>query len=143
MHYPPHAVQNRPTTEGVRLHRPASVFLDDLHATSPPTFFGYPTDLKVRLYDLDIYDLDTKPADVEAHFQVRHAVHEGYVSLRPVAALETQLVEEALVVAPLGLHLHVQIEIDAAAEEPLQLRPRGGADLLDHRPAPADDDRLL
>src|SRR6187401_498332 len=57
--------------------------------------------------------------------------------------LDLDVVEQALVVAPLRLHLDVQVEIDPALEFALHLGAGGGADGLDHRAAAADDDRLL
>ena len=44
-------------------------------------------------------------------------------------------VEQALVGAPVAAHAHRQVEVHVRAELPLELRPRGGADRLDHAPA--------
>src|SRR5271156_5446644 len=52
-------------------------------------------------------------------------------------------VEKSRLVPPPGLHADVQIQINPDAENPLHLRAREGADLLQHGPLGADDDGLL
>src|SRR5580700_1293284 len=52
-------------------------------------------------------------------------------------------VEKGGLVPPPGLHAHVQVQIDPDAEDPLHLRARQRADLLQHGPFGADDDGLL
>ena len=51
-----------------------------------------------------------------------------------------ELGEEALVLAPLGLVAHAEVEEDLAAEELLEIEPRRGADGLDLLPSLADQD---
>src|SRR3954471_2233498 len=55
----------------------------------------------------------------------------------------SEVVERAVVLAPVGLHADVQVEEDMGREEPLQLLARGGTDLLDHVAVASDHDRLL
>ena len=73
----------------------------------------------------------------------RHAGRSKDLLLRGFAILLGDVVQQALVVAPFGLHLHVKLQIHARVEEPLKVHSRGGADALDHLAAPADDDGLL
>src|ERR1039458_474153 len=47
-------------------------------------------------------------------------------------------VDKAAVLAPVGLHANVQVQIDLQAEEALHLLARLGADLLQHGAAGAD-----
>src|SRR5689334_5635664 len=54
-----------------------------------------------------------------------------------------QAVEERPVLAPAGLHLHMQIEIDLDAEQLFHLRARQRPDLLQHRRTTPDHDSLL
>src|SRR6185295_13116459 len=51
--------------------------------------------------------------------------------------------ENSLVLAPIRLHPHVEIEVDPALEVLLEVEARGGADGLDHLALTADDDLLL
>src|SRR5580658_1471375 len=52
-------------------------------------------------------------------------------------------VEKSGLVPPPGLHADVQVQIDPDAEEPLHLRARQRAYLLQHGALGADDDGLL
>jgi hypothetical protein len=63
-------------------------------------------------------------------------------SLR-LSILGLDLVQRAFVVAPLGLHLHAQVEEDALLQVALQLDARACADPLDHGAAFPNHDRLL
>src|ERR1035438_2213035 len=51
--------------------------------------------------------------------------------------------EEARLLAPVRLHLDMQVEIDVAAEEALHLMARQRADILQHGAARANDNALL
>ena len=64
--------------------------------------------------------------------------------VRRRARWQPQLVERALVFAPVGADLDAQIEEHPRVEEAFELDSGApDADGLDHRAAPADDDRLL
>src|SRR5664279_4123737 len=52
-------------------------------------------------------------------------------------------IEKAAVLAPVGLHANVQIEVNLQAEQVLHFVAGLGADLLKHCPPGADHDRLL
>ena len=61
----------------------------------------------------------------------------------PSRFLDSEAFEHILVTAPVRPHLDLQVEVDLAAEKPLDLGPRAGADGLDHAAALADEDALL
>src|SRR5580658_8723139 len=52
-------------------------------------------------------------------------------------------VEKSRLIPPSGLHADVQIQINSDAEDPLHLRARQRADLLQHGPLGADHDGFL
>src|SRR5450759_1308756 len=52
-------------------------------------------------------------------------------------------IEKAAVLAPVGLHANVQVQIDLQAEQALHFLACLRADLLQHGTAGADDNRLL
>src|SRR6266446_7483787 len=54
-----------------------------------------------------------------------------------------EALQQGLPAGPVRLHLHPEVQEDPAPEQLLHLRPRPGADLLQHPTAPADDDPLL
>src|SRR5262245_24095379 len=64
-------------------------------------------------------------------------------SRRSAPARQAERVQHFLVVPPVRLHFHAEVEIHLAVEEARDVLTRFGADLLDHRPGAADDDRLL
>src|SRR6185436_4303145 len=57
--------------------------------------------------------------------------------------LQANLLQDVVVLAPLGLHADVKVEEDAGAEEPFEVLSSGGADPLDHLAATAQHDGLL
>src|SRR5439155_17642808 len=54
-----------------------------------------------------------------------------------------EALQQGLPAGPVRLHLHPEVQEHPAPEQLLHLRPRPGADLLQHPAAPADDDPLL
>src|ERR1700693_5856903 len=65
------------------------------------------------------------------------------ILLRLAGPAQTDVVQHAIVLAPVRLYAHLQIEIDPGSEKAFQILPRRRPDALDHVAAAAHDDRLL
>src|SRR5215472_3699809 len=64
-------------------------------------------------------------------------------SSRKRSSLEPETVELLRIALPVGLHGNVQVEVDAVADQLLDLTPCPDADLLQPRPSRPDHDALL
>src|SRR5688572_7138553 len=65
------------------------------------------------------------------------------LALAPGRSRDADVVQGAVVIAPVRVDLDPKVEEDPGREELLEVEPCLGPDPLDHLPAAADDDRLL
>src|SRR5258706_8158927 len=88
-------------------------------------------------------DLPTLGRPTSASTGSRRGRSPGGCISRASAILQPQLRQRVRVLGPARVHADEKLEENLAAEQPLELLPRLGTDLLQHRPFFPDEDRLV
>src|SRR5208282_3900666 len=110
----------------------------DTPAAKAPTTRGSNAAAKSLLLNMtEAPSLTFEPGRAGETAHARRAAAPLHLEIEPEGAVELGPL------LPILLHLHVQHEVDAAAQELLQLLPRGQADRLDARAALAEQDGPL